>query len=309
MKKGKKGRRSIGKAIKKGFEVCKRAGIPLYWSKYSKKKYTIHQHLMILVLSAVFGWSVERTIDYIWEDEYLMRLLNLQEVPHKSTLSRFKMRIPARWFLILFKKINEMVGGSRGRFVIDSTGLRMSNPSYYYTQKIGEIVSIKECLKLHTALDVDTGIVASARVTLFRVHDTRILIPLLEDIDYLTELYADKGYDSTQNIMYVQSRGALPYIAIKYNARRGVRKRLLRAMESSEWKKKYGKRNRIESSYHSLKSYTRDYVYAKSLRSAIISSYFKVLAYNLLVLFLTPFFILSFPCFLRNSTYPDGRKP
>ena len=54
-----------------------------------------------------------------------------------------------------------------------------------------------------------------ARGQACRSTGARMLVLPLDDIDYLTELHADKGYDSIRNIMYVQSRGAVPYIAIK----------------------------------------------------------------------------------------------
>ncbi len=40
----------IYNVVKIGQKVMKRANIPLYWSKFSKKKFTIHQHIMLIVL-------------------------------------------------------------------------------------------------------------------------------------------------------------------------------------------------------------------------------------------------------------------
>ncbi len=47
------------KIVKTGLMVLKRAGIPYYWSKYSRKDYTLHQHIMLIVLAQYVG-SVER---------------------------------------------------------------------------------------------------------------------------------------------------------------------------------------------------------------------------------------------------------
>lgn len=295
---------SVGKLkrmINIGFAVCRRARIPHYWSKYSKKTYTIHQHLLIMALREYFGWSMDRTLEFIEEDEYLRTLLGLKDVPHESTLSRFKKRVPTVWLCILFARINDFVGGSAGRYAVDATGIRISKRSFYYTLRIGKKMKIRECLKLHAVLDVDTRIIVSAIVTNFRTHDATMMIPLLEKIENVREVYADKGYDSIQNIEYVIGKGGHPFIAVRKNARRGRRIRILKEMESPTWKKKHGKRNRIECAFHSLKTVYGDHVFAHSLKSGIKQTLFKILAYNLNIC-RQPFLIHPFSCFSRNST-------
>ena len=294
-------RGKLKRMIDIGFTVCRRAGIPLYWSKYSKKTYTLHQHLLILALCAHFGWSMDRMLEFIEEDAYLRSLLRLRSVPHKSTLSRFKDRVPTAWFSFVFRRINEFVGGSAGRFAVDATGMRISKRSFYYTQKIGKKMKIRECMKLHAVLDIDTQIIVAALVTEFRKHDAPMLIPLLESVDSVREVYADKGYDSLRNIEYVVRRGGQPFIAVRKNARKGLRKRILKQMRSPEWKKKHGKRNRIECTFRTLKTVYGDHVYAHSFKAAVKFVLFKILAYNLYTCHL-PFLIHQISCFSRNST-------
>ena len=298
-----RGVRKIKRMIDIGFTVCKRAGIPFYWSKYSKKSYTIHQHLLIVVLSEYFGMSIERTLEMIREDRYIRSLLKLRSVPHKSTISRFKKRVKEGWFALLFRKINDMLGKGRGRCAVDSTGLRISKRSFYYTKRIGKEIKIRECLKLHVVMDIDTRIILSANVTRFRVNDSKMFIPLLENVEKIREVYADRGYDSKRNIEYVLGRGGAPYIAVRKNAVRGVRKRILKEMDKKEWKKKYGMRNRIESAFHAIKTRYGEYVFARTFVTGKIQSLFKILAYNIHI-FPLSFLILPFSCFSGNSTYP-----
>ena len=70
------------------------------------------------------------------------------------------------------------------------------------------------------------------------MNDSPYLIPLLES-EKIEEVYADKGYDSLRNIRFVMDRGGTPYIAIRENVHRGLRRRLLEKSKSSGWKKKY----------------------------------------------------------------------
>ena len=43
----------LKKIIKIGRRALKRGKIPLYWSKYSRKDFTIHQHIMIQLKKAL----------------------------------------------------------------------------------------------------------------------------------------------------------------------------------------------------------------------------------------------------------------
>jgi len=255
------------------------------------------------MLSEYFGMSIERTLEMIREDRYIRSLLKLRTVPHKSTISRFKKRVKEGWFALLFRKINNMLGKGRGRYALDSTGLRISKRSFYYTQRLGKKMKIRECLKLHVLMDIDTRIIVSANVSRFRINDSKMFIPLLENVEKITEIYADRGYDSKRNIEYVLGRGGAPYIAVRKNATRGVRKRILKEMDKKEWKEKYGLRNRIECAFHTIKTRYGEYVNARSFVTGKIQSLFKILAYNLHI-FPFSFLILTFSCFSGNSTYP-----
>ena len=52
----------IYRRLKIGFRVLKREKIPHYWSKYSRKDYTIHQHIMLIVLAQYVG-NIETASD------------------------------------------------------------------------------------------------------------------------------------------------------------------------------------------------------------------------------------------------------
>ena len=265
--------------VKIGLRALKRAKIPRYWSKYSRKDYTIRQHIMLIVLAQYVG-GVERMLQYIRTMDRVRKVMGLRKIPHKSTISRELKRIPERWIRVVIREVAKIVG-IPSRFAVDSTGIQISYRSYYYTQRIGEWVKIREGLKLHVAVDIDTRIITNAFATKWRVNDSPYLIPLLEGEKKIEEVYADKGYDSLRNIRFVLSRGGKPYIAIRENASRGLRRRLLKLSKSKEWKEKYSHRNVVESVFHSFKRVVGDYILAHSFSSASKLLLFKVLAYDL----------------------------
>ncbi len=212
------------KIVKIGMRALKRAKVPLYWSKYSRKDYTIRQHIMLIVLAQYVG-SIDRMLQIVREMRKIQRVMRLKKIPHKSTISREVRRIPERWIRIVIREIVKIIG-IPSKFAVDSTGIQISYRSYYYTVRIGEIGRIREILKLHAAVDIDTKLITNAIVTKLHANDSPYLIPLL-DKEKIEEVYAGKGYDSLRNIRFVLEQGGEPYIAIRNKARRGLRRRLL----------------------------------------------------------------------------------
>jgi len=51
----------LERVVKIGLKAMKRANIPFYWSKYSRKDYTIRQHIMLIVLAQYIG-SIDRML-------------------------------------------------------------------------------------------------------------------------------------------------------------------------------------------------------------------------------------------------------
>ncbi|ADD08059.1 transposase [Candidatus Aciduliprofundum boonei] len=273
------------KIVKIGLKALKRANIPLYWSKYSRKDYTIRQHIMLIVLAEYAG-SIERMFQIVREMRKIKRAMKLRKIPHKSTISRELRRIPGRWIRVVLREVVKIVG-IPSKFAVDSTGIQIYYRSYYYTQRIGRKAR-REGLKLHAAVDIDSKLITNAIVTKWHANDSPYLIPLLEK-ERVKEVYADKGYDSLRNIRFVIEQGGTPYIAIRNKARRGLRRRLLEKSKSSEWKKKYSQEGgrapflNPQSVFHSFKRIVGDYIFAYSFSVASKLLLFKVLAYDLYV--------------------------
>ncbi len=195
----------------------------------------------MLIVLAQYGGNISRMLRMIRVMDKIRRVMKLKKIPHKSTISRELKRIPEHWLRIVLREIVKIVG-IPSKFAVDSTGIQLSYRSYYYTQRIGEIGKLREGLKLHVAVDINTKLITNAIVTKWHVNDSPYLIPLLEEEKRIEEVYVDKGYDSLRNIRFVLNRGGKPYIAIRENARHGLRRRLLKLSKSPEWKKKYSQR-------------------------------------------------------------------
>ncbi|KXA94895.1 transposase, partial [candidate division MSBL1 archaeon SCGC-AAA259E19] len=57
-----------------------------YSSKYSKKKFTLQQHVVIICLKIRSGSTYKGIVERLVEEPRIRRALDLEEVPHPTTL-------------------------------------------------------------------------------------------------------------------------------------------------------------------------------------------------------------------------------
>jgi hypothetical protein len=120
------------------FIVCRRQAIPLYSSKYSRKDFTIWQHITILVLFKRIGKSYREFVDdWLTVSNAVAESLGLlKKLPHYTSIEKFALRVPSALlervmggFLLLVRCRKQDLG-------IDSSGFASSHVSYYYALRI-----------------------------------------------------------------------------------------------------------------------------------------------------------------------------
>jgi hypothetical protein len=119
----------LTKLIQDGMTVLKRMQVPLYSSKFSKKTYTIHQHLLCLCIKEIQQQSYRDCRDFIDEFDQLQEILKLPNAPHFTTLQKCLQRFPPRWYKMLLKQLLSLVK-SRTNAVIDGTVLMQTQASF-----------------------------------------------------------------------------------------------------------------------------------------------------------------------------------
>lgn len=123
--------------VKAIFRVCKRQHIPLYSSRYSRKDFTIWQHIALVALMQRIRKSYrEYTYDFPTIVDRLLYAIGLTKIPHFTTIEKFMLRVPSTLLerviggFILITRIRKQL------FAPDSSGFSLHHASPYYALRI-----------------------------------------------------------------------------------------------------------------------------------------------------------------------------
>ena len=140
-RKGKEESRYI-RMVRAIFKVCRRMGIPLYSSRFSRRDYTQWQHIALLALMQRVRKSYrEFANDLLTVANRLVRALGLSKIPHFTSMEKFMLRVPSTLlervmggFLSSLTRVRRQVLG------VDSSGFSPRHASQYYTMRVGRDV-------------------------------------------------------------------------------------------------------------------------------------------------------------------------
>jgi len=212
----------LTKLVKDGMIVLKRMNVPLYSSKYSKKTYTIHQHLLCLCIKEIQQQSYRDCRDFLDEFDNLQEAIGLTQVPHYTTPQKCLQRFPTRWYKMLLKQLTCLVK-SRANAVIDGTGVMQTRASFSYIKRIGRKIKKRDYFKIIIVIDPDDGFILSHKGVHGNRHESPYFIPLVDDIPLpLDDICSDKGFDSEKNQRYViKERKAHSFVDVRGKPKRG----------------------------------------------------------------------------------------
>jgi len=114
-------------------ELCKRAGIKRYSSKFSNKIFDNFQLLILLTLKQKFGSGYVAFIEEeLIELPHIVEFLKLKSVPHPDTLNKFALRIKQTVLELVLLQTTARTGIKKLVLGQDGTGFKAKKISHYY---------------------------------------------------------------------------------------------------------------------------------------------------------------------------------
>ena len=244
--------------IQAAISVVKSTHLPLYSCKFSKKLYTQHQLLVLVLFKDYRNQHYREFIEDVGDMERIQELLDLSIVPHFTTLQKFLCRIKSLYLRITFKKTLDLFYSKNDTIpitAIDSSGFTSGYCSHYYSARTGKIR--KHFLKTSISVDTDKQVITGFVASNSRVHDTRHAQKLLRQCHNIrkSDCYVmDKGYDSEEIHRHIredlQAESIIPIRSWHNEAVGGkYRQEMARQFDNE----KYGRRQLVENRFSVLK--------------------------------------------------------
>jgi hypothetical protein len=175
---------------------------------------------------------------------------------------------------------------------VDSTGIKVEKAGGWVERKHGKK---KRYVKLHFAVNIITHEVVSMTVSTDDMHDVKALPGLVDEAERrvrVMRLYGDGAYDSSVVYGFLESRGIMPVIKPRRNARadRGhcSRRRVVgqvKCLGYEAWAGSvgYGRRWAVETAYSTFKRLFGECAMGRCMESITRELVGKVALYNMLV--------------------------
>jgi hypothetical protein len=266
--------------------VIRLTGVPEYSSIYSRKDYTQHQLLTLLLFKEYLGARYRDFIELVEIMDIVQEQLQLNEIPHYSTLCKYSKRVPATVLNKLFRKACSFMAewkNATSIVAIDSSGFTPDLASTYYSVRTEK--TRHDYFKTTISVDSDHISLLSFHITSSRCHDAKIAPIILRASHRIkkSKYYVmDKAYDSEQIHQTIhedlESQSMIPirdwhasYVSGKYR----------QIMASSFNEKIYGRRNMAETVFSILKRRFGETIYSRSFRQQVKEIKLKCIIFSI----------------------------
>src|SRR6056297_23069 len=177
--------------VEQAFHLARRA-VARYSSKFSKRRYTLHQHIVLLCLKVRKNTKYRTLLDELIEMPRIRSVLDLEELPSPSKLCKAFNRLGmAVWRVLLNLSVTLLP--TNGVVGIDASGFDRSHASKHYTKRTK--LTIQQ-LKVTLLVDTRVNAIIDLHVTTTRKHDSQIAPSLIKrNAENIEILVGDKGYD------------------------------------------------------------------------------------------------------------------
>ncbi len=217
----------------------------------------------------------------------------ISKVPHFNSISNY-LENPELTPLLrdLIVKSSLPLQSVETNFAADSSGFTTSRFTRWFDVKYGKERTKQDWVKVHIMCGVKTNIVTAVEIEGQHASDSKLLPALTATTVQnfrVSEVSADKGYASKNNVEIITKFGATPFIAMKETDRGlggGAWEQMYHYFNfrKQDFLKHYHQRSNVESTFSMMKRKFGDSLRSKTDVAMVNESLCKILCHNLVVL-------------------------
>jgi len=264
-------------------QILKKMRVPLYLHAKSKHTFSIHQHIILLVLRQYESKSYEEMVEWLQVATEIVNALGLNTIPHFTTLQKAAARLSD---ILLHVAIGRFIGIVSPGMIFagaDATGFEDRHCTPYYSYRCS---LRRSYTKMSAGSDMKTQLVCAVVIQHHPLnHDVRHFPQLFSQMLMVVSMWImvlDKGYDAEPVHQIIRQNHILSMIPIRnrdclISRTRGRYRKLMRRKFDESL---YHQRNKCETIFSVIKrkfgSETKSYHNSMKEKELL----YRVLAYN-----------------------------
>ena len=178
-------------------QILKKMNVPLFLHPKSKHTFSIHQHIILLVLRQYESKSYESFVEWLEVATEIALQLQLKAIPHFTTLQKAAARLSDILLHVAIGRFIQIVSPGSIFAGADATGFETRHATPYYTYRC----NIRHAFtKMSAGSDMKSQLVCAVVIRHHPVnHDIRHFPKLFSqmlDVAAMQTMVLDKGYDA-----------------------------------------------------------------------------------------------------------------